>query len=86
MYKLYTTPTFERRLKSFLKKHPDLSGQIEKKLDLLLSDPFHPELKTHRLSGKLKAEEDRSLDTGFRRCDRLFVNYRLWIPDYCPRE
>ncbi len=56
MYKLYTTPTFERKLKSFLKKHPDLSIEIENKLDLLLQDPFHPELKTHKLSGKLKNE------------------------------
>ncbi|GEM_PF-4614747 len=24
MYELYTTKTFERRLKSFLKKHPEL--------------------------------------------------------------
>ena len=46
MYKIYTTPTFERRLKSFLKKHPDL----------LLADPFNPELKAHRLSGKLQNE------------------------------
>jgi len=56
MYKIYTSPTFERRLRSFLKKHPDLLEMIQDRLNLLMADPFNPELKTHRLSGKLKDE------------------------------
>ncbi len=55
-FKLYTTKTFERKLKQFLKKHPELEKEIEEKLDLLIENPYHPVLKTHRLKGKLKNE------------------------------
>lgn len=53
-YKLYITHTFQRKLKSFLVKHPEIHEDIERTLDLLIENPFNPLLKTHRLKGKLK--------------------------------
>jgi mRNA-degrading endonuclease YafQ of YafQ-DinJ toxin-antitoxin module len=36
-----------------LRKHPELDVTIEQTLQLLLDDPFHPSLETHKLKGKL---------------------------------
>jgi mRNA-degrading endonuclease YafQ of YafQ-DinJ toxin-antitoxin module len=55
-FKLYTTRTFERKLKLFLKKHPELKKEIEEKLNLLIENPFRQSLKTHKLKGKLENE------------------------------
>lgn len=54
MYELYTTKTFEKKLKKFIKKYPELENDIEKKLNLLMSNPFDPQMRTHKLKGLLK--------------------------------
>jgi len=65
-YNLYITPTFERKLKKFLKKHPELEKEIEEKLNLLIKNPHNPSLKTHKLKGKLKNEWSISLTFEYR--------------------
>jgi len=45
--------TFARAYKRMLRKHPELDVTIEQTLQLLLDDPFHPSLETHKLKGKL---------------------------------
>ena len=50
-YQLYYTPTFKKRLRKFLKKHPELELDIQSKIDLLAEDPFHPSLRTHKVFG-----------------------------------
>jgi addiction module RelE/StbE family toxin len=45
---------FRRILTKWKKKHPDLISKFEAKLTLFSSEPFHPSLKTHNLSGNLK--------------------------------
>ncbi len=54
MYNIYFTNTFKRRLKLFLKKHPDLEDKVIEVIDILKDDIFASQLKTHKLSGKLK--------------------------------
>lgn len=49
IYKLYYTPTFKKRLKKFLKKHPDLEKEVENKIDILIKNPFHPNLRAHKV-------------------------------------
>ncbi|MEW6042139.1 MAG: type II toxin-antitoxin system YafQ family toxin [Elusimicrobiota bacterium] len=56
MYKIYITKTFDRRIKQFLRSHPELENEIKQKLDLLIRNPFDPQLRTHKLSGRLKNE------------------------------
>ena len=56
MYKIYITKTFERRLKTFVKKHPERESEIKNRLDMLIHNPFVPELKTHKLSVALKKQ------------------------------
>ena len=45
--------TFIKAFKRTVKKHPDLRTDIEKVLRLLATDPFSPQLETHKLKGKL---------------------------------
>jgi len=54
MIELVWDEPFLRILKKWKKKHPNLIGKLEEKLNLFCSEPFHPSLKTHRLSGNLK--------------------------------
>jgi len=37
----------------FTGKHPQVASEIELILELLAEDAFHPQLKTHKLKGKL---------------------------------
>jgi mRNA-degrading endonuclease YafQ of YafQ-DinJ toxin-antitoxin module len=54
MYKLVASKRFQKQLKAFLRKHPDIEEIITNKLTQLQEDPNHPSLKTHKLSGRLK--------------------------------
>ncbi|MFP4031759.1 MAG: type II toxin-antitoxin system YafQ family toxin [Desulfococcaceae bacterium] len=54
MIELVWDEPFLRILKKWKKKHPNLIGKLEERLNLFCSEPFHPSLKTHRLSGNLK--------------------------------
>jgi len=54
MIELVWDDLFLRILKKWKKKHPNLMEKFQSKLNLFCSEPFHPSLKTHRLSGNLK--------------------------------
>ncbi len=45
---------FLRILKKWKKMHPDLIANFQDTLTQFTENPFHPSLKTHNLSGKLK--------------------------------
>ena len=45
--------TFIRAYKRTIKKEPSISKDIEKTLRILIENPFHPQLTTHKLKGKL---------------------------------
>lgn len=51
--KLVWTSGFEKRLNKYIRKHPDLEEKIKNKLELFTISPYTPELKNHKLSGKL---------------------------------
>ncbi len=48
------THSYIRRARKFAKRHPDLLSQYEKTLRLLETNPSHPSLGLHKLSGKLE--------------------------------
>jgi addiction module RelE/StbE family toxin len=45
---------FIRNARKIVKKQPNVAQNIQKALTLLTTDPFHPQLKTHKLKGDLK--------------------------------
>ena len=52
--KLLLSPTFSRAAKRILKRNPTFAESIRETLTLLEADVFHPQLKTHKLKGKLQ--------------------------------
>ncbi len=46
------TTRFNRELDRLLTKQPMILSRVEKTLELLSSDPRHPSLRLHKLSGK----------------------------------
>lgn len=52
---LLRSAAFARSAKRHLKKNPDQATAVESALELLTENPFDPRLKSHRLTGKLKA-------------------------------
>ena len=52
---LLPSTAFVRSARRFARKHPQLADEIQLTLELLSEDAFHPQLKTHKLKGKLAA-------------------------------
>jgi mRNA-degrading endonuclease YafQ of YafQ-DinJ toxin-antitoxin module len=65
-YWLVFTETYNRHALRWLKRHPDLRGQYLKTLQLLKSNPFHPSLRLHGLSGRLQGLHSISINLSYR--------------------
>ncbi len=52
-YKIVTTPSYLKKLKRFIKKHPDVLERYIKTIEILEINPNHPSLRLHKLQGKL---------------------------------
>jgi addiction module RelE/StbE family toxin len=50
---LILTDRFKKSFAKFIRKHPNLKGNIYKTLDIMEQDIFSHSLATHKLSGKL---------------------------------
>ena len=46
--------SFKRAYKKSTKANPNLKDKIAKALEIFVNDPFHPSLRTHKLSGRLE--------------------------------
>jgi addiction module RelE/StbE family toxin len=53
MRTLIWSRTFLRAYRRFIRRHPEQRTDIEKAIRLLAEDPLSPQLKTHKLKGKL---------------------------------
>ena len=54
MFRLVLSKRFEKNLRTFLVKHPDLESVFQERLAILQKNPRDARLKTHKLTGKLK--------------------------------
>jgi addiction module RelE/StbE family toxin len=52
-YKIIRTEAYFKKLKKFIKKHPDSLERYAKAIEILEIDPFHPSLRLHKLHGNL---------------------------------
>ena len=66
MYKLIETAGYIKKLKKFLKKHPNIFSKYKKTIFLLENNPQHPSLRLHKLQGELKEFYSVSLDLEYR--------------------
>jgi len=53
MYPLIWDEPFREGYQEWMKAHPRYAGISRERIRLLASDPFHPSLKMHQLSGRL---------------------------------
>ena len=52
---LLPSAAFTRSARRHARKHPNVVTELKLALALLAEDAFHPQLKTHKLKGKLAA-------------------------------
>ncbi len=62
MRRLAWTPKSKRAFKRLIKGNPALENRIRQVLTQLTQDPFHPSLRTHKLSGDLSDVWSCSVD------------------------
>ncbi|MCC5899007.1 MAG: type II toxin-antitoxin system mRNA interferase toxin, RelE/StbE family [Phormidium sp. GEM2.Bin31] len=53
-FTLLRSSAFIREARKNVKKYPQVAEKIGQTLELLCEDPFHPQLRTHKLKGELK--------------------------------
>ena len=68
MNKIIYTETYIKRVKKFIKKHPEIISQYEKTLKLLEVNPFHTSLRLHRLKGRLSSLYSVFTNISYRIC------------------
>jgi mRNA-degrading endonuclease YafQ of YafQ-DinJ toxin-antitoxin module len=79
VYELHWTDFFSRRAKKFLEKHPELVDEFKKVILLLESDPRHPYLKFHALSGELAGKAAVSLSFKYRVVIEVIDNSKVVV-------
>jgi len=60
------TESYIKRAAKFIKKHPDLTSQYQKTLELLEINPHHPSLRLHKLKGRLSELYSISINISYR--------------------
>lgn len=65
-YKFIITDEYEKRLKKFFKRHPDMLKRYSKAVMILELDPFHPSLRLHKLKGNLHEYFSVSINMEYR--------------------
>ena len=82
MYKLLETKSYIKKIKKFLKKHPNLFKKYEKTISILEQNPFHPSLRLHKLQGYLKEFYSVSIDLEYRIIiDFIIIDEQIFLID-----
>jgi addiction module RelE/StbE family toxin len=66
MRTLVWTPTFERAYRRVVRYQPELRSGVERALQKLAEDPFHPGLHSHKLKGELAGAWACTVDYDYR--------------------
>ncbi|MEY3943327.1 MAG: hypothetical protein RLZZ133_1017 [Pseudomonadota bacterium] len=61
-HQLVFTEAYIRRASKWLRRHPEAEQQYLKTLQLLELNPFHPSLRLHALSGRLRGLHSVSIN------------------------
>jgi addiction module RelE/StbE family toxin len=54
MFVLLRSSAFVRSARKLVKKQPQIAQNLQNTLELLIEDPFNPQLRTHKLKGNLQ--------------------------------
>ena len=81
-YKITVTDSYKKRIKKFLKKHPDMFDRYAKAITILEVNPFHPSLRLHKLKGNLNEYFSVSINMEYRVViDFLIVDEKIILVD-----
>ncbi len=72
--RLLRSSAFVRAAQRIIRKHPHVAENLQATLELLAEDTFHPQLRTHKLKGKLEGSWACSVGCDLRIVFR-FVQY-----------
>jgi addiction module RelE/StbE family toxin len=79
-YKIIQTDEYFKKLKKFIKKHPDILPRYSKTIELLEIDPYHPSLRLHKLQGKLRVYYSVSITMKYRVVIDFIIKDKEIIP------
>ena len=79
-FQLVFTEQYDKRARRFLKRHPELTTQYLKTLQLLELNPHHPGLRLHALAGRLEGLHSVSINLSFRITLELIIREGQVIP------
>ena len=65
-YKIVRTDSYFKKLKKFIKKHPEILDRYIKCIEILEINPFHPSLRLHKLKGNLNDYYSVSINMQYR--------------------
>ena len=65
-YKIVRTDEYFKKLKKFIKKHPEVLDRYIKAVEILENDPYHPSLRLHKLQGELNIYYSVSITMKYR--------------------
>ncbi len=80
MAKLIFTESYIKKVKKFIKKHPEVINQYAKTLKLLEINPFHPSIRLHKLKGKLSNLYSVSINISYRVSIEFIIEEDTIIP------
>ena len=78
--RLLFTESYNRRARRLLKRHPELTKQYEKTLELLQLNPGHSSLRLHRLKGRLQDLHSVSINVTYRITLEFLIDGKTIIP------
>ncbi|MEJ2436938.1 MAG: type II toxin-antitoxin system mRNA interferase toxin, RelE/StbE family [Sulfurovaceae bacterium] len=79
-YKIVITEYYLKKLKKFIKKHPEVLDRYIKMIEMLEVDPFHPSLRIHKLKGRLKEYHSISINMQYRVVIDFIIDDGMIIP------
>ena len=72
-YTLVFPQSYLKRAQKFFKKHPQVRKQYDKVIQILELNPYHPSLRLHGLSGRLKGLSAVSINMSYRIVIKLII-------------
>jgi addiction module RelE/StbE family toxin len=66
IYKIIIAESYLKKLKKFIKRHPEILERYVKTIEILETNPYHPSLRLHKLQGKLCEFHSISINMDYR--------------------
>jgi addiction module RelE/StbE family toxin len=86
MIEIFLDEGFKRSFRKIIRNNIDIKNKFTEKLELLKENPYHPFLKTHKLSGKLQNYMAFSIDYNFRVVFKFINNNTVLLIDIGTHE